>query len=131
MSHTKIRRYVLLFVPSTLKQPVQSQNQLHQSPLSSLKEPEGCQLCRAGVFALFKEMTTDESLSGQEFLITSFVCNTFENPDGCYAGVLTWWRQMARVIFTETGAAHVCNGLEPACDLSPAPPDPPLPILPK
>ena len=71
---------------------------------------------------LFQEMTTDESLSGQEFIIKAFVCSTFEDPDGCNAGVLTWWRKMAHVLFSEIGAAHVCTGLEPDCDLSPDPP---------
>ena len=67
---------------------------------------------------IFKALTTEESIAGQQLTLGYLVCPTLEDPDGCWVGVVTWWGKIAQAIFTETGAAHVCHGLEPACDLS-------------
>ena len=80
------------------------------------KEPEACETCRVGVQMFMDALNTPESLTKQEQLLIDEGCPNLEDPAGCTVGVLTWWRAMAGVIYSGSGA-YVCQALEPACNV--------------
>ena len=61
-------------------------------------------------------LNTPESLTRQEQLLIDEGCPNLDDPAGCAVGVLNWWRLMAGVIYSGSGA-YVCQALEPACEL--------------
>ena len=61
-------------------------------------------------------LNTPESLTKQEQLLIDEGCPNLDDPAGCAVGVLNWWRLMAGVIYSGSGA-YVCQALEPACEL--------------
>ena len=67
--------------------------------------------------AFLDALNTPESLTKQEQLLIDEGCPNLEDPAGCTVGVLTWWRQMAGVVYSPESADYVCNGLEPACNV--------------
>merc|ERR1711997_250572 len=89
--------------------------------LSSAKptEPVGCQMCRDAIMVLFNDFTTDNSIMGQKWQLEHDVCPSMPETNGCSAAIESWWGKIARVIFSDTGAAHVCFALDHQCALSP------------
>ena len=61
-------------------------------------------------------LNTPESLTKQEQLLIDEGCPNLQDPAGCTVGVLTWWRQMAAVVYTADAAAYTCKALEPSCN---------------
>ena len=61
-------------------------------------------------------LNTPESLTRQEQLLIDEGCPNLDDPAGCAVGVLSWWRAMAGIIYSGSGA-YVCQALEPACEL--------------
>ena len=69
-----------------------------------------------GVGMMMEVLNTPESLTKQEQLLIDEGCPNLEDPAGCATGVLTWWRAMAAVVYTDAAAAYTCQGLEPSCN---------------
>ena len=90
--------------------------------LSSAKptEPEGCQTCRDAILVLFNDFTTDNSIMGQKSQLEHDICPSMADPNGCSAAIESWWGKIARIIFSDIEAAHVCFELDDQCASSPS-----------
>ena len=64
------------------------------------------------------ELSSDESLEFQEQLLINDGCSQVPEEDqpGCAAGVMTWWRRMATVVYTPYMSKAICHALEPTCE---------------
>ena len=64
------------------------------------------------------ELNKDESLAYQEELLINDGCSQAPEEDqaGCAAGVMTWWRRMASVVYTHEASHALCHALEPKCE---------------
>ena len=84
---------------------------------SASQEPEACAVCRQGSGAVLAELNSELNLDYQQQIIINEGCPFWPDPEGCATGVMTWWKRLASVVYTDKAAAMVCNALEPACEL--------------
>ena len=74
-------------------------------------EPAGCQYCRAGVGALYKDFASKEGVEIEGHILVAKVCSALDDPKGCEKGVEAWWGKIAAVLFSEEGAKYTCKAL--------------------
>ena len=65
------------------------------------------------------ELGSDESLDFQEQILIEDGCSLAAEEDqaGCAEGVMTWWRRMAEVVYTNEASHRICHALDPHCHL--------------
>ena len=70
-----------------------------------------------------EELNSDESLEVQEQVLINDGCSQAPEEDqmGCQNGVLTWWRRMAEVVYTNETTWLLCHKLDPHCHTHPHP----------
>merc|ERR1711863_16095 len=80
-------------------------------------EPENCPQCREGVNTYFTHWSTGEDLHAGEQHVIQTVCPHFPDPEECETLVMTYWGTIAKIIFSERGAALMCNAIDPQCEV--------------
>jgi hypothetical protein len=58
---------------------------------------------------LFQDFVSTESIASQQDFLLANACSMAPEPAGCTVGVLTWWKYIAKVIYSEPAAAGICG----------------------
>ena len=64
---------------------------------------------------MFSDFLTPTQLSNEEMYLNNLACPQMPEPAGCTVGVLTWWRQIAPLIFSEDATYKICKSLNSEC----------------
>ena len=69
---------------------------------------------------IFNEFVTNEGIEDSINWLQGTVCPTYEDVQGCKVGIDTWWGPIAKKIFVEIGAQHICKAIDYTCEFSKA-----------
>ena len=67
---------------------------------------------------MFSDFLTPTQISNEEMYLTNLACPQMPEPAGCTVAVLTWWRQIAPLIFSEDATKKICKSLNSDCSIT-------------
>ena len=67
---------------------------------------------------MFSDFLTPTQISNEEMYLNNLACPQMPEPAGCTVAVLTWWKQIAPLIFSEDATRKICNSLNSDCSIT-------------